>query len=56
MDPDIKAEFAALNERLDNFEEDRWKPTTKRVRELQEEFRAFRAEFVEFAQRVDADD
>jgi hypothetical protein len=56
MDPDIKAEFAALNERLDNMEEDRLKPTTKRVRELQQEFRQFRTEFVEFAQRVDEED
>jgi hypothetical protein len=56
VDPDIKAEFAALNERLDPFEEDRWKPSTRRTRELQEEFREFRKEFVAFAQRVDQDD
>jgi hypothetical protein len=31
---EIMKQFAALNRRLDTFEKDRWKPTTKRVREL----------------------
>jgi 5'-deoxynucleotidase YfbR-like HD superfamily hydrolase len=60
MDPDIKAEFAALHERLDKMETSRLEPTTRRVREmkaqlatLQAEFREYRNEFTEHAKRVE---
>lgn len=36
MDVAAKDAFARLNARLDVFEKDRWEPTTRRTRELEE--------------------